>query len=67
MAEEKKSLIFKMEGIALEPSQWIEVDGFSLLEGHPVIPEIRTRLLVIPVVPRHRDTVATAAYPGRIA
>lgn len=45
MAEEEKSLIFKMEGIALDPPQRIEVDSFSLLEGHPVIPEIRTCLL----------------------
>ena len=38
----------------------------SFFERHSMLAQVGLRLLGVPVVPRHRGTVATAAYPGLI-
>ena len=57
-------IVAMVKGIRPTTSAWIEIDGRALLERHPVLRPVDTRLLQVPDVPRHHGTVSTSPYPG---
>ena len=61
--EHEPIVVAIMTHVRPDSSVWIEIDRRRVVERHLVLRQVDTRLLQIPVVPRHRRTVATGPYP----